>query len=222
MPPLVPNRFLVRVAHPCPYVKAMPGKGDAGEPLLALPDAARLDNFARLDGTANFADVRIAWNELGLGVQLTVAGKRKSPEGDAARPWAADGLTLWVDTRDARTAHRASRFCHQFHALPVGGGADNDEPTFAQAKINRATQDAPLCGPADVAFRGFVQKGGYRLDLFLPSAVLTGYDLEQFPRLGVYYHVRDAELGDQYLGVNADFPIADDPSLWEPLDLVKV
>jgi hypothetical protein len=60
MPPLVPPRFLVRVAHPCKYVKAVPrsGRGD----LLDLPVACRLDNFAAADGAANFADVRLAWH----------------------------------------------------------------------------------------------------------------------------------------------------------------
>src|SRR5690349_683604 len=102
MPPIVPHRFLVRVCHPCPYVKAMP-LGEDADRLLDLPNAARLDNFAELDDTKNFADVRLAWNEFGLGVQATVAGKEQPPAGDADRPRASDGLTLWLDTRDART-----------------------------------------------------------------------------------------------------------------------
>ena len=77
MPPLVPNRFLVRISHPCPYVNAMPLGG--GDRLLDLPESARLNNFAELDGQANFADVRLAWNELGLGFQLAVKGKDKPP-----------------------------------------------------------------------------------------------------------------------------------------------
>jgi hypothetical protein len=222
MPSLVPNRFLVRVAHPCPYVKdAVRDADDETAHLVDLPAAGRLRTFAALDGHRDFADVRLGWNELGLAVQATVAGKTKDPSGDADRPWAADGLSLWLDTRDARTSHRAGRFCHQFHLLPAGGGPDKDEPTLSQTKINRALQDAPLCQPADVAFRCHRGGGGYRIEAFLPAAVLTGFDPDQHPRLGVYYHVRDAELGDQFLAVSADFPFADDPSLWEVLELVK-
>ena len=114
MPPIIPNRFLVRVAHPCPYVKDMPDDSDGADHLVDLPEAARLRNFAELDGLTNFADVRLAWNEFGLGVQCAVKGKEQSPAGDADRPRGSDGLTLWVDTRDARASHRASRFCHQF------------------------------------------------------------------------------------------------------------
>jgi len=221
VPPIIPNRFLVRLAHPCPYVKDMPDDSDATAHLVDLPEPARLHNFAELDGLTNFADVRLAWNEFGLGVQVTVAGKDQPPAADAERPRASDGLTLWVDTRDARTGHRASRFCHQFHLLPAGGGAEREEPVFAQTKINRALQDAPLCNPADVPFRAARVKGGYRLEAFLTAAVLNGFDPEQHPRLGVYYVVQDQELGDQFLSVNGDFPYADDPSLWAVLELVK-
>ena len=221
MPPIVPNRFLVRLAHPCPYVTAMPDDSDDAEHLVELPEAARLRNFAELDGLTNFADVRLAWNEFGVGVVATVSGKSQPPAADADRPRSSDGVTLWIDTRDARSGHRASRYCHQFHLLPAGGGADKEEPVFAQAKINRALQDAPLCSPGDVPFRAPPAKGGYRLEAFLPAAVLTGFDPEQHPRLGVYYAVHDQELGDQFLGVGMEFPFADDPSLWAVLELVK-
>lgn len=220
MPALVPHRYLVRVAHPCLYVKAMPHPADA-EHLLDLPDVAALNNFAELDNGRRFADVRLAWNEFGLGVQVSVSGKKEHPQGDVDKPRQSDGVSLWIDTRDARTNHRASRYCHQFHLLPAGGGADKDEPAAGQTKINRALQDAPLCGPADIAFRQHKVKGGYRLEAFLPATVLTGFDPEQHPRLGVFYHVRDAELGDQTLSVNTDFPFSDDPSLWEVLELAK-
>ena len=221
MASLVPNRFLVRIAHPCAYVKAMPADTDEAERLVDLPEAARLHTFAGLDGRADFADVRLAWNDFGLGVQLAVTGKAQPPAGDAARPGSADGLTLWLDTRDARAGHRASRTCHQFYFLPAGGGPDKADPACGQAKVHRAQQDAPVCAPADIAFMHHAVKGGYRLEAFLPAAVLSGFDPVEHPRLGVYYHVRDAELGDQYLGVTADFPFADDPSLWEVLELTK-
>src|SRR5262245_15173577 len=221
MPSIVPNRFLVRVAHPCPYVKAVPRDTDEGDYLLDLPEAARLRNFAELDGLKNFADVRLVWNEFGLAVQVEVRGKEQPPVGDAEKPRACDGMSLWIDTRDARAGHRASRFCHHFLFLAAGGGPDKDEPFVAQAKINRAQQDAPLANLAGVPFRARRTKAGYRLEAFLTAAALNGFDPQEHPRLGVYYVVRDQELGDQFLSVNWDFPFADDPSLWAVLELVK-
>src|SRR5262245_15940569 len=126
--PLIPHRFLFRVAHPCKYVKAMPRP--QGDRLLALPAECRIDNFAAMDDRRNFADFFLAWNELGLGVAVEVRGKEDLPQGDVTRPRGSDGLTLWLDMRDARTSHRASRFCHQFHFLPTGGGPGRDEPAF--------------------------------------------------------------------------------------------
>src|SRR5262249_27165681 len=142
---LIPHRFLLRVAYPCRYVQALPREDD--DRLLDLPEECRLDNFAAMDDKRDFADVRLAWNELGIGVQAEVKGKDQLLQGDVSRPRGSDGVTVWIDTRDARTSHRASRFCHQFHLLPTGGGPDGDEPVLVQTKINRALQDAPLCNP---------------------------------------------------------------------------
>jgi hypothetical protein len=217
--PIVPHRFLFRMAYPCRYVKDMPCEEDDG--LLDLPESCRIDNFAALDDKRNFADVRLAWSELGIGVQVEVRGKDQLPQGEASRPRGSDGVTLWIDTRDARGSHRASRYCHQFHFLPTGGGPEHDEPVFVPAKINRALQDAPLSGPSAVPFRCEHRKGGYRLEAFLPAAVLNGFDPEQNPRLGIFYAVRDAELGEQLLSVDADFPYWEDPSLWSVLELVR-
>src|SRR5207248_11029156 len=102
----------------------------------------------------------------------------------------------------------------------TGGGADHDEPVCVQTKINRALHDAPLAPAGAVAFRCRHLRGGYLLEAYLPAAVLNGFDPEQNPRLGVYYAVRDAELGEQVLSVGPDFPYAEDPTLWSILELV--
>ncbi len=216
--PLVPHRFLFRVAHPCPYLAGLPREGD--DDLLDLPEACRIDNFADMDERRNFADVRLAWNENGLALQVEVRGKDQPPVGDAARPRHSDGVSLWVDTRDARTSHRASRYCHQLHFLAAGGGPERDQPAFVQARINRALADAPLAGPGAVPFQCLRRAGGYRLEAFLPAAVLNGFDSDQNPRMGFTYAVRDAERGEQTLCVGSDFPYAEDPSLWSVLVLV--
>lgn len=220
MPPIVPNRFLVRVSHPCPFVKDAPRDTD-DDHLVELPDSARLDNFAALDEQANFADVRLAWNEFGLAVQMEVRGKAQPAVGDSDKLSASDGLRLWIDTRDARAGHRASRYCHHFSFFPTGGGADKDAPFLTQSRINRALQDAPVANLADVPFRTHRVKGGYRIEAFLPAAALNGFDPEEHPRLGVYYSVRDQELGDQFLSVGWEFPFGEDPSLWAVLELQK-
>jgi hypothetical protein len=216
---LIPYPFLLRIAYPCRYVPGIPH--ESGDELLDLPETCRIDNFAGLDERVNFSDIRLAWNELGLGFQVAVRGKDQAPQGDSTRPRASDGVTLWLDTRDARTSHRATRYCHQFHFLPAAGGPERDEPIFVQSKIHRALQDAPASAGNAVPFQGERTKNGYRLEAFLPAAVLNGFDPEQIPRLGFFYAVRDAELGEQVLSVGSDFPYWEDPSLWSVLELTR-
>lgn len=221
MSTMLPPRFLLRVAYPCPRVAEMPGDPDADE-LVTLPESAKLDPLTGPgENLPRFADVRLGWNAAGLGVTVEVRGKGQPALGDPSKPLASDGLTLWIDTRDSRTSHRAGRHCHQFHLLAAGGGDDATEAAFTQTKIKRALQDAPIAGEVEVPFRGRRLRGGYRLEAFLPAAALNGYDPDENPRLGVFYAVRDLELGEQALGLSADFPYAEDPSLWSALDLVR-
>jgi hypothetical protein len=216
---LVPYRFLFRVAYPCRYVPDVPR--EEGDSLLDLPEACRLEGFDDMEGRQPFADVRLAWNEGGIAFQVEVRGKQELPAGDLSRPPQSDGVTLWLDTRDARTSHRASRYCHQFHFLAAGGGPERDEPALVQAKINRAMQDAPAAPSGAVVFQCRPRTGGYLLEAYLSAAALNGFDPEQNPRLGVFWAVHDRERGDQTPGAGSDFPFAEDPSLWCVLELVR-
>jgi len=65
-------------------------------------------------------------------------------------------------------------------------------------------QDAPPRGRGGrvpvPAPRGRLETGGVSA-----GRRLNGFDPEQNPRLGFYYAVRDAELGEQVLSVGSDF-----------------
>jgi hypothetical protein len=192
-----------------------------GDDLLDLPEASRIDNFAALDSVRNFADMWLAWNELGLGLKFAVRGKENPPQGDTARPEASDGLTLWLDTRDARTNRRAGRYCHQFHLLPSAAGPDRDESIVVQTPIRRATDAAPTAAAGAIPFRSRRTRGGYEMEAFFSAGVLHGFDPEHNPRLGFFYLVHDGELGEQTLGAGTDLPYAEDPALWQTLELVR-
>jgi len=215
---LLPHSFLFRIAYRCPYIKGMPQTGDD---LVDLPEACRIDRLISEENRRDFADVRLAWNEAGVGLQVEVKGKQEPPQGDVAKPRTSDGVSLWLDTRDSRASHRASRYCHQFHFLPSGGGPEMDEPAFVQSPIHRALQDAPNAPRNTVPFRCRRIKNGYRIEAFLPAAALSGFDPEQNRKLGFYYAVRDTELGEQVLSVGSEFPYWEDPSLWSVLELVR-
>lgn len=208
----------------------MPG---AGPVLLNLPASYRLAYFGGMDDQPQFADVRMAWNSRGLGVQWQVVNKTSAVYGEPDRTSACDGMALWLDMRDARTIHRASRYCCRFVFL-THNGADPPTAAVVQKKVARALEDAPLVdtsqirlllSPLDARGEVVTQKPNapvrnYRMEVFLPSEVLPGFDPETNTRLGICYRVRDRELGDQLLAPGGEFPYWEDPSLWSTLQLV--
>jgi len=218
MPDLLPHRFLFRYSFPVRYEGKLPRRGAE---LLGLEERHRLPDLGRLDDATPFAELRAAWNERGLGIGAVVRGKLRLPECDLRAPEQSDGLRIWIDTRDARNIHRASRFCHHFCLLPRGGGPRRSDPAAISIPIIRAKEASPPVDPTDVALSAQVTRTGYTLECWFPAATLHGYDPGAQSRLGFYYSVRDSDLGEQTPVVGQEFPFAYDPSLWASLELAR-
>ena len=216
MPSVVPHRFLFRYSLPIGRIDRLPRKG---RKLLNLPAECELPQFGDLDQPEPFAVLAAAWNKRGLALSATIHGKQHPPSCSAATPAESDGLQVWVDTRNTQSIHRASRFCHHFCALPTGGGPKSDRPLAVQLPTARATEDSPIADPSALPVASEMLADGYRVELWLPADVLTGYDPEANPRLGFYCYLFDSELGEQFLSVGREFPFAHDPSLWSTLEL---
>ncbi|MGE3315612.1 MAG: hypothetical protein AB7O26_10890 [Planctomycetaceae bacterium] len=214
--PVVPHRFLFRYSIPVKRLEGIPRKGAS---LLALPADAALPDFGELDGLRPFAEIRAAWNVEGLGISVQVTGKKMPLDCDPKQPAESDGLQIWIDTRSTQTIHRASRFCHHFCFLPSGGGKKGDEATVLQVPIALAREDAPRAKPGSIRVQRTDQKSGYLLEAWISADALQGYEPESNPKLGFYYSLRDAELGEQNLIVSRELPFAHDPSLWATLEL---
>lgn len=213
--PLVPPSFVYRYAVPCFY---HPLKWTAKG--LNLGEEYRLLSFGELNGQRQFADVRMAWSEAGLGFHVRVNGKRQLPWCREAAIDESDGLHVWVDTRDTHNIHRAGRFCHQFAFLPMGGGTRRDEALAAQLLINRAKEHPKPVGVRELLARGEKRVDGYVLEAMIPARALTGFHAGDHPRLGFYFRVFDRELGEQTFSVGSELPIQEDPSLWGTVELV--
>ena len=218
MPDLLPHRFLFRFSLPIRYERKLPRSGN--RPLGLSSDFA-LPDFGPLDNSAPIGQLRLAWNEHGLGISVEVTGKRQPPRGEASSPDSSDGLRVFIDTRNTQNIHRASRYCHQFGLFPRGANASADVPWAVQIPILRAREEAPRADLDEIRLWSAVSKTGYCLEAWLPEKVLHGYDPDAQPRLGFYFALRDAELGEQFLSVGNDFPFAIDPSLWSTLELVR-
>lgn len=211
MPELIPNRFLFKFEIPiyrCPRPPRIDGRAADWDERYLLPA------LPELDGEQGFGRVYVTWNEAGLYVGCTVDGKTRLPKCDAAQFRRSDNLRLMTDMRDTRTIRRASRFCQQFYFLPMGGGENGKAAVAGSAKIHGAVQDAPLVPPDEIAAASKVARTGYSLTAHIPAGALHGFDPLENPRIGLYYMLEDAELGQQFLTVGDDLNWWLDPSTW--------
>ncbi len=186
----------------------------------ALPDEAIVPCLnAELSGQPKFAQVRVAVGKDALFFQADVQGKQKLPWCRESRLEDSDGLHVWIDTRNSREIHRATKFCHRFGFAPMGRGPKADLPFVSWAPINRARENPPPPPDDQLAIRARVTEGRYRLVAALHFNALTGLDLGDFPTVGFYFAVVDRELGWQSLALQPDLPVTDNPSLWAQLSL---
>lgn len=186
---------------------------------IELPDECRVPVFQEMDGEREFADVRCAWSSQGLFFDIQVAGKLQQPWCRETRLEDSDNIQIWIDTRDTKNIHRASRFCHRFLFMPSGAGPTNEQPLSTMLKINRAREESRSLNAERIPISSQNTETGYRLSSFIPATVLSGFNPEEQPRLGFSYTVSDRELGWQCFSLGPEFPIDEDPSLWGTLEL---
>ena len=222
MSAVLPGGFLFRYQLEAARIATAPGREDplpALDKLSPLPDLHGLSPSETGVTQSSFASVWLAWHDTGLAVQLVVRDKNRPARCLEASPDASDGLTVWIDTRNTQTIHRASRFCHAFTFLPTGGGAGGDEPVSVPRPIARAREDAPPPPPDSLRVASQLPDDGYSLQGSIAATALHGWDTETIDAIGFTYRVHDNEMGDQALALGEEFPFDRDPSLWSVLTL---
>ncbi len=212
---LIPPSLLFRFAVPC---RACDERWNNTRG-VALNESHRLPNLGELDQQPNFADVRAGWSKDGLMFTVDVSGKQQSLWCRPTQLTESDGFQVWIDTRNTHNVHRANRFCHWFLFLPTGGGPGREDPIATMLKINRSKEDPKTMNQAALKVLSKKKVGGYRLSVWIPGSALTGWGPDEHRKLGFNYAVVDRELGWQTLSIGPEFPIAEDPSLWQTIDL---
>ena len=211
-----PSRMLFRPVVECPRLKRAPViDGDLDDWAGVTP----LPPLSEYDGEGVFAEVYVAWRAEGLYIGERCAKPTGTVSVNRRQPHAGDGLQVWVDTRAAQTAHRASRFCHQFILLPKGGG-QRSEAVAWQVNIRRARERAPLCGPDDIQVAAQIGEGFYTIEAHLPARILNGFEPRAGTRIAFNYLVHDVPVGRRWWSSPWGFPADTDPSLWGVLELV--
>jgi len=181
----------------------------------------KLPSLGQFENQNEFVDWRGAWNEEGLYFTVIVTGKKQSLWCRQTALLESDGLQLWIDTRDTHNVHRATRFCHWFLALPMGGGSTNKDPVFSMLKINRAREDSATIGTRALKVNTTKKKDGYKMSVFIPKSALNGWNLDDHRQFGFSMAVVDREMGWQTIAAGPELPISEDPSLWHSLALIE-
>ncbi len=214
---LLPPTMLYRFCLPCQQAThAWHAKTG-----MALNREHFLPSLTSLDGQTPFADVWAAWSSEGMYFQVDVQSKQQSVWCRETQLMDSDGFQVWIDTRDTHNVHRATRYCHWFLFLPSGGGSNRESAIGSMLRINRAKEDPKTLNQVAPQVSARLKHGGYTMWMHVPKMALAGWNPEEHPRIGFHYAVMDRELGTQTLAVGPEFPISEDPSLWQTLELVS-
>ena len=191
-----------------------------GQQSWHLPDEAELPGIgSSISGQNHFATIKVAVSDSGLFMTASVKGKRQLPWCRESRLEDSDGMHVWIDTRNARDVHRATRYCHRFVFAPLGRGPKSEQAFASWAPINRARENSKPPEDKLLYAHSKVTQSGYELNAACHWRALSGFDRADFPVLGFYVAVVDRELGWQSLGLSPPLPVDEDPSLWCELAL---
>jgi hypothetical protein len=214
---LLPQTFWFRTASHCTRIAEIPRLTGITR-LLDLPEACALPDFCQLDGESNWAEVRVGWNNGGLGIAVH-ASELSDQQLVRDRPEGFANVNVWIDTRDTRNVSRATKFCHRYTARLTVVGPRKLNVEVAQKPIARALGDAPICRPQVIETRAEVGRSEWMLEIFLPVSILNGFDPDTNRRLGFAYQIADHVHPDQFLTIGREFPLGENPSLWSTLEL---
>ncbi len=217
-PKLIPASYLFRLSLPLYYRETIWKKGITLEPRYEIPQFQTLDQDQARE---NPLSTCIAWSEEGLTFQFTVSGKKQKPHCRITDLEQSDSIEIFVDTRNTKTVHRATRFCHRFLFLPSGGGVNGKEPYGSMLKIRLARGEPTAIGQFQPQVVCQNKRNGYQLSCHLPKKFLEGWQPQEQPEIGFYFLLRDQELGVVSMTYDAALPVNEDPSLWPTAFLAK-
>lgn len=201
--------------------KTAKGKAKA-EPAIASATAPVVEAAPGSPLQAGPLDTRIAWSEEGLTIQFTLTGKTRRPYCRLNDLEHSDAIEVFVDTRNTKTVHRATRYCHRFLLLPTGTGPSEKDPYGSMLKINMARGEPPTFGAYQPQVESKIMANGYQLTCHLSRKYLEGWAPSEQPEIGLYFQLRDSELGHIHFAYDRQLPVGEDPSLWPTAFLAKI
>lgn len=208
---LIPTTFLFHYQVEIRRVPGLPRR--SGDFPLGIGPECRLPWLICDPETVPFADVRMAWNEHGLGLQVEVTGRTVPVSHPSLRQSNVPVIDIWIDTRPTPDSHRAGRYCCQWRLHPQRK-PDRRQSMVEAVTIARAREVAALSDSAAVLVGVETIASGYRLEAWFARESLPGFDLEFSSKLGFFYRIGEPEFGVQMPWEAGGFPVENDPSLW--------
>jgi hypothetical protein len=184
-----------------------------------LDEACRLPSFADVAGVPDVLELWLAWSPAGLGVRAVAKGVGTARWCHTTRPEDSDGLHLWIATRPTGDSHRAGRFCRRLALLPTGGGRLADKAAAVAAAIPRTSEVPAELPPDAVSIESAATADGWRIDAFISSAALPGWDPAEVPTLGFFAALVDRRLGRVPCYAPPESPWDGDPTTWAEVTL---
>jgi hypothetical protein len=211
----ISKNLMFRFRIPCRRLEKKPVSGEH------LTEDYRIRTFGSFEGQKNYAELRMGWMKDGIYLSASVSGKKIPPRCRETDLLRSEGLQLWLDTRATHNVHRATKYCHWMMLMPTGAGTKQAQPVGRMIKINRSKEDSPAMNRGKLQVDAKLAIDGYQLFAYLPATCLFGWDVAEHRQLGFNFAFIDLELGWQTLAIGPEFPILEDPSLWQTLQLVE-
>ncbi len=188
---------------------------------LNLSDRYILPQMSPLENKIYPLEVRLAWDDSGIGVAIRVWNKKRRVDCRVPLTDSGDNIRLWIDTRDMRQVHRAGRSCHQFALFPTGGGRKSNEPVVLPIPIHLAKENPLNTDSSRLFVRSELTNDGYLVEGVFPAEALTDFRPDDYSTLGICWSVLDNEFGEMTSCAPSPIPYANDPSFWSSIKLVE-
>lgn len=167
-------------------------------------------------GEKQFVKVFGSWEEEGLYFTFEI----QTPSVDVSYPdyQKGDSIELFLDTRDRKDQNFVHRFVHHFVFFPF----PNRDHYAKEVTRFRSDDMHPLCDPTLIDLTSQIKKEGYHLSVFLPAAILYGYDPMRFEKIGFNYRINTSMGMQQYFALtNDEYRLEQSPSLWASMVFEK-
>lgn len=203
-------------------LKRFEPQGDPRDPTAwSLSESHRLVGFNRLSHSERQHETRMGWNESGLylWIEIPRASKR-----DPVAVRSEVSLQFLIDTRCSPDIHRGTQFCHDFTyrlRWPSDETTEHARMSAILTAVSRAKEAPRVAMQSDLWGWLTMQPKVMRIQVYIDSQTLTGYEPTEFDACGMNYVVLDSQFRRFSMARLSHTIPLDDPSLWCRAQLVE-